>query len=80
MDFIGNYIDDQKINLLRLQREYRSGQITEKDLSREQIQALLDLFEKQIIEKKRKNQIRKQKLLKYRNKYNNRKNTNKQEM
>lgn len=69
MNFIGNYIDDEKIELLRLQKEYRRGQITEKDLSREQIKALSDLFDKQIFEKKKSNQIRKQKLLKYRNKY-----------
>lgn len=60
-------IEDEETKLLNLQKQYRSGEIKEKDLSEEQIKSLSALYDTQIANLKKSNQIRKQRLLKYRN-------------
>ncbi len=57
-----------KTELLKLQKQYRSGIIKEEDLTEEQIKSLCDLNDKQIADLKKSNEIRKQKLLEYRRK------------
>ena len=59
-------IEDEETILLKLQKSYRSGEIKEKDLSEEQITFLCKLYDKQIANLKKSNEIRKQRLLEYR--------------
>lgn len=59
-------IEDEETTLLKLQKRYRSGEIKEKDLSEEQITSLCKLYDKQIADLRKSNQIRKQRLLEYR--------------
>ena len=66
MESIKN-IENEETKLLNLQKQYRSGEIKEKDLSEEQIKSLSALYDTQIANLKKSNQIRKQRLLKYRN-------------
>lgn len=61
-------IEDEETLLLNLQKKYRSGEIKEKDLSEEQITSLCKLYDKQITNLKKSNEIRKQRLLEYRKK------------
>ena len=61
-------IEDDETKLLRLQKQYRSGEIKEEDLTQEQINSLCALYDKQIEKLKKSNEIRKQKLLEYRKK------------
>ena len=61
-------IEDEETILLKLQKSYRSGEIKEKDLSEEQITSLYKLYDKQIANLKKSNEIRKQRLLEYRKK------------
>lgn len=67
MESIKN-IEDEEIKLLKLQKQYRSGQIKEEELTQEQVNSLCALYDKQIENLKKSNQIRKQKLLEYRRK------------
>ena len=53
-----------KIKQLKLQKQYRSGQIKEE----EQVNSLCALYDKQIANLRKSNEIRKQKLLEYRRK------------
>lgn len=59
-------IEDEETLLLKLQKKYRNGEIKEGDLTDEQINSLCKLYDKQIANLKKSNEIRKQKLLEYR--------------
>ena len=61
-------IEDEETKLLKLQKQYRSGEIKEEELSEEQVKSLCKLYDKQIANLKKSNDIRKQKLLEYRRK------------
>jgi hypothetical protein len=61
------FIQNNK-ELLELQSKYHRGEIKESDLTSEQIRAISDLYDKQIKELRASNEVRKQRLLKYRNK------------
>lgn len=61
-------IEDEETKLLTLQKQYRSGEIKEEELSEEQVNSLCKLYDKQIANLKKSNDIRKQKLLEYRRK------------
>lgn len=63
-------IENEETKLLKLQKQYRSGEIKEQDLTQEQVKSLCDLYDKQIANLRKSNEIRKQRLLEYR------KNTN----
>lgn len=67
MEFIKN-IEDEETLILKLQKQYRSGEVKEEDLTEEQIKSLCVLYDKQIANLKKTNEIRKQKLLEYRKK------------
>ena len=67
MESIKN-IKDEETKLLKLQKQYRSGEIKEEELSEEQINSLCKLYDRQIANLKKSNDIRKQKLLEYRRK------------
>lgn len=67
MESIRN-IEDEEIKLLKLQKQYRNGEIKEEELTEEQINSLCALYDKQIANLRKSNQIRKQKLLEYRRK------------
>ena len=58
--------ENEETKMLKLQKQYRNGEIKEKDLTEGQINSLIDLYDKQISSLKKSNQIRKQKLLEYR--------------
>ena len=61
-------IEDEETKLLKLQKQYRSGEIKEEELTQEQVNSLCALYDKQIANLKKSNEIRKQKLLEYRRK------------
>ena len=63
-------VDDEEISLLKLQTKYRKGEIGEKDLTEDQINALCLLYDKQIAELKKSIELKKQKILEYSNKKN----------
>ena len=67
MESIRN-IEDEEIKLLKLQKQYRNGEIKEEELTEEQVNSLCALYDKQIANLRKSNQIRKQKLLEYRRK------------
>lgn len=58
-------IENEQTRLLKLQKQYRSKIIKEKDLSQEQVNALCKLYDKQILELKKSNEKRKKKILEY---------------
>jgi hypothetical protein len=62
------FIQDNNKELYELQSKYRKGEIKESDLTKEQIKQLSDLYDKQIKELRASNEVRKQRLLKYREK------------
>lgn len=59
-------IEDEETSLLKLQRQYDSGNIKVDDLSDSQMKDLIKLYKKQISELSKSNEVRKQKLLQYR--------------
>ena len=61
-------IENEETKLLKLQKQYRSGEIKEEDLTEEQINSLCTLYDNQIARLKKSNAIRKQKILEYRRK------------
>ena len=61
-------IEDEETKLLKLQKQYRSGEIKEEDLTQEQVNSLCALYDKQIENLRKSNEIRKQKLAEYRRK------------
>jgi len=67
MESIKN-IENEETKLLKLQKQYRSGEIKEEELTQEQVRSLCALYDKQIANLKKSNEIRKQKLLEYRRK------------
>lgn len=67
MEYIKN-VEDEETKLLKLQTQYRSGEIKEDELTKEQISSLCDLYDRQIANLKKSNQIRKQKILDYKRK------------
>ena len=67
MEAIKN-IENEEIKLLKLQKQYRSGEIKEEELTEEQVNSLCALYDKQIENLRKSNEIRKQKLLEYRRK------------
>ena len=67
MESIKN-IENEETKLLKLQEQYRSGEIKEEELSEEQVNSLCKLYDKQIANLRKSNEIRKQKLLEYRRK------------
>ena len=67
MESIKN-IENEETKLLKLQKQYRSGEIKEEELTQEQVNSLCALYDKQIANLKKSNEIRKQKLLEYRRK------------
>ena len=58
-------IEDKDTILLKLQKDFREGKIKEEDLSEEQSIALCQLYDKQIAELKKSNEMKKQKILTY---------------
>lgn len=67
MESIRN-IEDEETKLLKLQRQYRSGEIKEEELTEEQVNSLCTLYDRQIANLKKSNKMRKQRLLEYRRK------------
>lgn len=67
MESIQN-IEDEETKLLKLQKQYRNGEIKEEELTEEQVKSLCALYDKQIANLKKSNEIRKQRLLDYRRK------------
>lgn len=61
-------IEDEETLLLKLQKKFRSGEIKEEELTEEQVESLCELYDKQIANLRKSNEIRKQKLLEYRKK------------
>lgn len=61
-------IENEKTKLLKLQKQYRNGEIKEGELTEEQINSLCALYDKQIANLRKSNEIRKEKLLEYRKK------------
>lgn len=59
-------IEDEETKLLKLQKQYDSGNIKVDDLSDSQMKDLIKLYKKQISELSKSNETRKQKLLQYR--------------
>ena len=61
-------VEDEETKLLKLQKQYRRGEITEDELTDEQVNALCKLYDKQIAALKKSNEMRKQRILEYRKK------------
>ena len=61
-------IEDEETKLLKLQKQYRSGEIKEEDLTEEQIHSLSALYDKQIEKLKKSNELRRKKLVEYKRK------------
>mgnify|MGYP001862906822 CR=1 FL=1 len=58
----------ERSKILELQKQYRSGKIKEEELSEEQINSLCKLYDEQIAELRKSNEIRKQRILEYKRK------------
>lgn len=61
-------IENEETKSLKIQKQYRSGEIKEEELTEEQVKSLCELYDKQIANLRKSNEIRKQKLLEYRKK------------
>ncbi len=61
-------VEDEETLILKLQKKYRSGEIKEEELTEEQVNSLCSLYDKQIANLRKSNEIRKKKLLEYRRK------------
>ena len=59
-------IEDEGTLLLKLQKKYRSAKIKEEDLTEEQVVSLCKLYDKQIANLKKSNEVTKQKISEYR--------------
>ncbi len=59
-------IENEETKLLKLQEQFKRGEVEEKDLTEEQINALCKLYHEQIKALRKSNKIRKEKLLEYR--------------
>ena len=60
--------EDEETKLLDLQNRYRRGEIAENDLTDEQIDALCDLYDKQIEELKKSIKIKEEKIAEHKRK------------
>ena len=67
MNYIRN-IEDDETKLNNLQKQYRDGEIKEEDLSEEQVNQLCALYDRQISNLRKANEMKMQKLLAYRRK------------
>lgn len=67
MEYIKN-IEDEETKLLKLQKQYHKGEIREEDLTQEQVTLLCALYDKQIDELKKSNEVKRKKILEYRRK------------
>ena len=63
--------EEEENQLLELQKKYRRGEIAENDLTEEQIDALCDLYDKQIEEIKQSIKIKEEKIAEYKRKIEN---------
>ena len=63
----------EETQLLDLQKRYRRGEIAENDLTEEQIDALCDLYDKQIEEIKQSIKLKEEKIAEYKRKIENNK-------
>ena len=61
-------IENEETKLLKLQQQYRRGEIKEETLTKEQVNALCSLYDKQIANIRKSNEIRKKNLLEYKKK------------
>ena len=61
-------IENEETKLLKLQQKYRRGEIKEETLTKEQVNALCSLYDKQIANLRKSNEIRKKNLLEYKKK------------
>ena len=61
-------IKNEETKLLKLQQQYRRGEIKEETLTKEQVNALCSLYDKQIANLRKSNEIRKKNLLEYKKK------------
>lgn len=59
-------VENEDTKLLKLQKQYRNGDIKEEEMTEEQVSDLIDLYDKQIASLRKSNELRKQKLLVYR--------------
>lgn len=66
-EYIKN-IENEETKLIKLQQQYRNGEIKENQLTKIQIKSLCDLYDKQIEKLQKSNELRKQRILKYRKK------------
>ena len=57
-------IEDEEIKLLKLQKQYRNGEIKEEELTEEQVNSLCALYDKQISQLRKSNAILKNNLIK----------------
>lgn len=60
-------VENEDTKLIKLQKQYRDGDIKEEEMSEQQVSALIDLYDKQISNLRKSNELRKQKIIKYRN-------------
>ena len=63
--------EEEENELLELQKKYRRGEIAENDLTEEQIDALCDLYDKQIEDIKQSIKIKEEKIAEYKRKIEN---------
>lgn len=61
-------IENEETILLKLQKKYRNGEIREEDMTEEQVNSLCALYDKQIANLRKSNDLRKQRLLEYKRK------------
>lgn len=66
-EYIKN-IENEETKLIKLQQQYRNGEIKEEQLTQIQIKSLCDLYDKQIEKLQKSNEFRKQRILQYRKK------------
>ena len=59
-------IEDEEIKLLKLQQKFENGELKEEDLTKDQEKLLCALYDRQIEELKKSNELRKQKLFEFR--------------
>ncbi len=61
-------IENEETKLIKLQEQYRNGEIREEQLTDIQIKSLCDLYDKQIEKLQKSNEYRRQRILQYRKK------------
>jgi hypothetical protein len=64
-------IENEETKLLKLQEQYRNGEVKEEDLTNEQVNALCKLYDRQIERLEKSNAMKRQKILEYRKKITN---------